>query len=202
MSKGKPASAKRSHRPYRREPRAWLLFAACAIVVICRALAVDQAPPEPELIEEGVHEVRRVVDGDTLLLATGARVRLQGIDTPETVREGFAVQEWGPQASQFTKEFVAQAGMRVRLTFGLERKDRHDRFLAFVWHGERMLNEELLRAGLAYARLDYRYSMVMKRRFEKAQAEARRAGRGVWSTRTGTGPITAKRLNATETDHP
>jgi endonuclease YncB( thermonuclease family) len=45
-----------------------------------------------------------------------------------------------------------------------------------------MLNEELVRAGLAHARLDYRYSGPMKRRLAAAQAEARRAGRGIWSS--------------------
>jgi micrococcal nuclease len=146
-------------------------------------LAVEHPQAGPELLEEGMHEVRRVVDGDTLLLTSGARVRLQGIDTPETVREGFDVEAWGPEASRFAKEFIASADNRVRLTFGLERKDRHDRFLAFVWHGERMLNEELVRAGFAHARLDYRYSGLMKRRLQRAQAEARRAGRGLWSRR-------------------
>ena len=116
---------------------------------------------------------------------SGARVRLQGIDTPETVREGFAVETWGPQASQFTKDFIDRADNRVRLTFSLERKDRHDRFLAFVWDGEVMLNEELVRAGLAHARLDYRYSGSMKSRLARAQDEARRAGRGLWSHCTG-----------------
>ena len=55
----------------------------------------------------------------------------------------------------------------MRLTFSLERKDRHDRFLAFVWNGDVMLNEELVRAGLAQARLDYRYSGTMKRRLRE-----------------------------------
>jgi micrococcal nuclease len=172
---------KRSPRPYRREPRALLLLFVCALVVIWRMLAVEQVPAGPELLEEGIHEVRRVVDGDTLLMTSGARVRLQGIDTPETVREGFAVEVWGAEASRFTQDFIREADNRVRLTFGLERKDRHDRFLAFVWHDERMLNEELVRAGLAHARLDYRYSGLMKRRLERAQDEARRAGRGLWS---------------------
>jgi micrococcal nuclease len=151
------------------------------LVVVWRLLTGDHAPAPPELLAEGIHEVRRVVDGDTLLLASGARVRLQGIDTPETVHEGFAVEAWGPQASQFTKDFVARAGGRVRLTFSLERKDRHDRFLAFVWNEDTMLNEELVLAGLAHARLDYRYSGTMKRRLAKAQDEARQAGRGIWS---------------------
>jgi micrococcal nuclease len=136
----------------------------------------------PEQLAEGIHEVRRAVDGDTLLLVSGARIRLQGVNTPETVKPDSLVEPWGPEASQFTKNFIEKAGHRVRLTFSLERKDRYDRFLAFVWNGDVMLNEELVRAGLAHARRDYRYSEAMKRRFSKAQEEAHRAGRGIWSS--------------------
>ena len=173
---------KRIPRPYWREPRGLALGTLCALVVLWRVIAENTAPAVPEALAEGMHEVRRVVDGDTLLLTSGARVRLQGIDTPETVREGFAVEPWGPEASQFTKDFIRRANQRVRLTFSLERKDRHDRFLAFVWNGEVMLNEELVRAGLAHARLDYRYIGSMKSRLARAQEEARRAGRGMWSS--------------------
>jgi micrococcal nuclease len=194
MSNGISAWLKRAPRPYWRDRRALWTLLACALVIVWRATAVHQLPAEPELLEEGLHTVRRVVDGDTLLLASGARVRLQGIDTPETVREGFAVEAGGPEASRFTKDFIAQADNHVRLTFGLERKDRHDRFLAFVWDGEQMLNEELVRAGLARARLDYRYSGRMKSRLKKAQDEARRAGRGLWSHSRGTGPVTTDRF--------
>jgi micrococcal nuclease len=123
-------------------------------------------------------------------------VRLQGIDSPETVREGFPVEAWGAEASRFTKDFIAQADNHVRLTFGSERKDQHDRFLAFVWHGERLLNEELVRAGLAHARLGYRYSGLMKRRLERAQDEARRAGRGLWSQRPKSGEPRATALSS------
>jgi micrococcal nuclease len=174
----------RPARRYWRDHRAAVVWLPCLLFVLWRFYALDSAPPVPELLEEGIHEVRRVVDGDTLLLTSGARVRLQGIDTPETVAEDRPVETWGPEASQFTKEFVEDAGRQIRLTFSLERKDRHDRFLAFVWNGDAMLNEELVRAGLAHARLDYRYSGPMKRRLAAAQDEARRAGRGIWSTPT------------------
>ena len=139
------------------------------------------APAIPERLEEGVHEVRRAVDGDTLLLTSGARIRLQGVDTPETVKPDHPVEAWGPEASQFTKDFIEKSGHYVRLSFSLERKDRYDRFLAYVWDGDVMLNEELVRSGLGYARRDYRYSDAMKRRFTQAQEEAQRAGRGIWS---------------------
>jgi micrococcal nuclease len=97
------------------------------------------------------------------------------------VKEYSPVETWGPEAGQFTKDFIVRANNRVRLTFGLERKDRYDRFLAFVWNDDILLNEELVRNGLAQARLDYRYSGTMKQRLAKAQDDARRAGRGIWS---------------------
>jgi micrococcal nuclease len=154
-----------------------------------RAWESTDAPTPPGALSEGIHTVRRVVDGDTLLLETGARVRLQGIDTPESVRENFPIEKWGPEASAFTKNFIADANSRVRLTFSLERKDRHDRFLAFVWNGKLMLNEELVRAGLAHARMDYRYAQPMKRRLAAAEREARNAKRGIWSTANGVATI-------------
>jgi micrococcal nuclease len=134
-----------------------------------------------EALDEGVYQVRRAVDGDTLLLVGGARVRLEGVDTPETVKEDTPVEPWGPEASQFTNDFVERAGGRVRLTFPLERRDRYDRFLAFVWNGDELLNEELLRAGLARTKLRYNFNSALKRRFANAQNEAQQEGRGIWS---------------------
>ncbi|MGI9456650.1 MAG: thermonuclease family protein [Aeoliella sp.] len=143
-----------------------------------------RAVPPDEVLVEGDYRVDRVVDGDTLRLASGARVRLQGIDTPETVKRDHPVEPWGPEATTFTQQFVADAGDNVQLTFGKERVDRYGRQLAFVWHEHTLLNEELVRAGLARARLDYRYSGTMKRRLATAQEEAQAAGRGIWSQKS------------------
>jgi micrococcal nuclease len=178
-------NVKRPPRRYWHEHRGAALWLICLLLVAWRAYTA-KVPHSPERLDEGIHQVRRVIDGDTILLASGARVRLQGINTPETVMPNHPVEDWGPEASQFTKAFIKKAGNRVRLTFSLERKDKYDRFLAFVWSGDVMLNEELVRAGLAYARRDYRYSSAMKRRFTKAQDEAQRAGRGIWSNTVAT----------------
>jgi micrococcal nuclease len=172
-------------RRYWHERRSLALLLVCLALLIWRATSTGDRAPPPASLEEGIHRVRRAVDGDTLLLESGARVRLQGIDTPETVLENSPVEPWGPEASAFTKAFIANANQNVRLTFSLERKDRHERFLAFVWHGDMMLNEELVRAGLAHARLDYRYAATMKRRLAAAETEARRAKRGIWSDWAG-----------------
>lgn len=158
----------------------WLL--AIAIFVLLRVAYDLRSRQPPQSIAEGVYEVARVVDGDTLLLSSGVRVRLQGIDTPESVRPDHPVEPWAAEAHEFTREFVSAAGGTVRLSFGAERLDRYGRSLAFVWHKDRLLNDELVRAGLARARLDYRYSGTMKRRLANAEQEARSASRGIWST--------------------
>lgn len=131
----------------------------------------------------GVYGVERVVDGDTLLIDGRRRVRLQGVNAPESVKPDWPVEPFGPQASDFTKRFVTQSGGKLRLEIDGESVDQHGRFLAFAWGGDRLLNEELVRAGLARATLGYDFSPRKKERLRKAQQEAKRAQRGIWSDR-------------------
>ncbi len=152
---------------------------AIAAVAALARLAGRFQKPAPTSLSEGIYRVERVVDGDTLLLANGARVRLIGADTPETVKPNSPVEPWGPEATEFTERFVS--GGEVRLELDRERLDKYGRFLAYVWVEDRMLNEELIRAGLARARTGFSYSEAMKRRFRRAEEEARQARRGIWT---------------------
>lgn len=166
-----------SHR--RTRPLAVVLVLAALVVI--RAVGQLGTTHPPEAMDSGVYEIDRVVDGDTLLLTSGARLRLQGIDTPETKKENHPVEAWGPEAAAYTRAFIRQADHRVRIELGPERKDRYGRFLGFVFHGDRLLNEELVAEGLALATTQYHFSAAMKRRLLKAEGEARNAGRGIWS---------------------
>lgn len=125
------------------------------------------------------YPVVRVVDGDTLLLDRGVRVRLLGVNTPETRHPKKGVEPLGPAASAFTRQFVS--GGRVRLEFDRSRRDGFHRVLAFVHVGEQCLNEELIRAGYSRAETFFPYSERMKKRFLAAQEEAREAERGIWA---------------------
>ena len=136
-------------------------------------------PEPPAALAEGVYEVDRVVDGDTLVLTNHARIRLIGADTPETKKPNHPVEPWGPEATEFTKRFVS--GGRVRLQLDREQQDRYGRFLAYVFVDDQMLNEELIRKGLAKAKTGFPYSQSKKTRFLRAQDEARAAGRAIWS---------------------
>jgi len=150
------------------------------LIVMARLWYAQRQPATPQSLAEDTYDLERVVDGDTLLLANNARVRLLGIDTPETVRPGHPVEPWGPEASAFTKAFVS--GGRVRIALDRERIDRYGRFLAYVWVGEKLLNEELLRAGLARVEPRAQISSSMRRRLEQAQSEAQLAQSGLWSS--------------------
>jgi micrococcal nuclease len=158
----------------------WWVFFLAAFVLVRLAQEYWQ-PDHDHPLAEGTYRVARVIDGDTLLLESGQRLRLQGIDAPETVKPDYPVEPWGPEASAFAHQFVERAKGEVRLVFGIERIDAYGRQLAFVWHGDQMLNAELVRAGLARARLGYRYSGTMKRVLAEAEQEARDARRGIWS---------------------
>ena len=165
-------------------PTALLLIVAG--LLIWNRWREDPEPPPPDALAPGVYRVKRVVDGDTFQLANGARVRMLGVDTPETVKPNTPVEPWGPEASARTKALIE--GRDVRLEFDKERTDRYGRFLAYVWYHddrsgeESLLNEELLREGLGRFG-DYRYSETMKRRFRRAQQEAQDSALGIWSDR-------------------
>jgi micrococcal nuclease len=176
-----------SHRfePRRRWFAVLLLVIAALVTVRIWQLYRQRAP---EKLDAGEYGVARVIDGDTLELANGARVRLIGIDAPETQasrRSDGKDQPLAREARQFAEQAVE--GRDVRLQLDKERIDKYGRFLAYVWYVDRgsgdelMLNEELIRAGLARALLRYSYSERMKRRFRAAEQEAREAGSGIWA---------------------
>ena len=167
----------RRFRPARRRSTAfWLALLA---LIAFRVWQDWRQPPEPARLEEGAYQVARVIDGDTLQLANQQTIRLLAVDTPETVKPEHPVESWGREATQFTRHFVA--GGTMRLQFDRDRVDRFGRLLAYVWVGQQMLNEELLRAGLARFESQYNNSPSIKQRFRRAQQEAKDHARGIWS---------------------
>ncbi len=124
--------------------------------------------------------VVRAVDGDTIEVRLGGRledVRYIGVDTPETVKPGTPVQCFGPQASRFDHHLVEHR--RVRLVFGVERRDVYGRLLAYVYLGERFVNAELVRRGLART-LTIAPNDRFAGHFKRLEMAAARAGRGLW----------------------
>ncbi len=122
-----------------------------------------------------------VIDGDTLTLVDAKRIRLIGVDTPETHKREQPPERWGPEAGAFTRAFVARGGGVVRLQFDDERLDKYGRYLAYVWVDGKLLNEELIRHGLGRFTPGFRFSETFKRRLRAAEREAKSRRAGIWS---------------------
>jgi len=135
--------------------------------------------------------VTRAVDGDTLKLENGERLRLIGLDTPEIHESGKlsrdsrrtkqdirTIKEMGRKSYAFTKQLVE--GRRVRLEFDIEKKDRYNRLLCYVYLKDgTFVNAEIIRQG--YASLmtippNVKYADL----FLSLYKEARDNKRGLW----------------------
>ena len=150
-----------------------------------------------------IRETGKVVgisDGDTIsVLVNGqtVKIRLTGIDTPETVDPRKPVQCFGKEASARLKKLLD--GKTVYLekdTIG-DSIDRYGRWLRYVYLGDQNINLTMIQEGYAYAYITYPFSK--KDSFVKAQEEARIAGRGLWATGAcdaKASPSVAKRTQA------
>jgi micrococcal nuclease len=122
----------------------------------------------------------RVVDGDTIILNNGERVRLIGIDTPETKHPRKPVEYFGKEASAFTKKMVE--GKEVRLEYDWQQRDKYDRLLAYVYLMDgTFLNAEIIKQGYGhvYTKSPFKY-LEQFRQYEK---EARENKRGLWANK-------------------
>ena len=125
-----------------------------------------------------------VSDGDTFTVSIGdarEKVRLIGIDTPETKHPTKGVQCWGPEASDFTTRTLT-VGTRVRLVRDVEARDKYGRLLAYVYLADSnvFFNLELVRLGFARP-YPFEPNTTHKADFAAAAWDAQQARRGLWA---------------------
>ena len=154
---------------------------AAVTVAVLALLALAPAAIAAQVVE-------RVVDGDTIVVRGVGRVRLIGVDTPETVDPRRPVERFGKEASAFTKRLLE--GRRVRLEYDQDRTDRYGRTLAYVYLPDgTFANAEIIRRGYGHActRFPFRH----RDRFRRIEREASAAGVGLWGAAPGGQPAPA-----------
>ncbi len=123
----------------------------------------------------------RVVDGDTIEVQGGERVRYLGVDTPETVHPEKPVQCYGPEASERNRELVE--GKTVRLVSDGQDRDAYGRLLRYVFADGVFVNGELVWEGYAFAR-SYGDDVMLYQTLVQLERSARENGRGLWGVCT------------------
>jgi len=140
------------------------------------AVSLQSSPAANDSSGFGTATVTRVIDGDTVELESGERVRYLGLDTPEMrpTPECGAV-----EATEFNRQLVE--GRSVELLPGPEDRDQFGRLLRYVFSDGTFINAELIRAGMGHPQ-----SFLPEERFRQLLTQmandARLAGRGLWST--------------------
>lgn len=140
--------------------------------------SLDVKPSNNEAKRQKV-KVVKVVDGDTIEIEGGMKIRYIGIDTPETVKPNTPVQCFGKDASNKNKELVD--GKEIEIEKDVSETDRYGRLLRYVYVGEVFVNQYLVSEGFAYASTyppDIKYQEV----FKEAQKAAQEAKRGLWGS--------------------
>lgn len=173
--------------------KAWI-FGVILVAILCvGAILLDHwISPEvfskifdrshPQTKEEANIRVQRVIDGDTIELENGQKVRYIGINTPETVDPRRKVECFGKEASAFNHNLVE--GKFVRLVKDISETDKYGRLLRFVYLEDgTLVNEVLVREGYAYASV-YPPDISKKDLFSEAESAARIEKQGLWSPDT------------------
>lgn len=133
------------------------------------------------------YTVSKVIDGDTLELQLGdkiEKVRLIGVNTPETVDPRRKVECFGREASDYAKKILT--GQKVSLEFdpSQDQRDKYSRLLAYLYLEDGSLfNLDLIKAGYAYE-YTYKKPYLYQSQFQSAEDQAQSKQLGLWSVQT------------------
>lgn len=135
--------------------------------------------------------VTRVIDGDTIEVnidGASYKVRYMGIDTPELDDKRAEYCALAQEATRYNRQLVE--GKRVRLEQDVSETDQYGRLLRYVYVDDLLVNAELVRQGLAWAKV-YEPDTKYQNYLEELEEEARQASRGIWAlTPPATTPTT------------
>lgn len=126
----------------------------------------------------GTIRVKRVIDGDTIELENGDKVRYIGIDTPESVKPDTPVQCFAKEAAARNRELVE--GKEVRLERNVSDRDRYGRLLRYVYVDDVLINARLVEEGYARS-VSFPPDIGKQDLFRSLEREAREAKRGLWA---------------------
>jgi micrococcal nuclease len=146
-----------------------------AVLVILYAAAAHAAP-----MRTVTATITKITDGDTVQAVTPEgtklKVRLYGIDAPETPKGKIPGGPFGNASRDYLASLINQRSVRVEI----RDINRYRRMVAILWLAERNVNQEMISAGMAEAYVEY-LKKPYRATFLQAEQEAKAQGKGIWS---------------------
>jgi micrococcal nuclease len=171
---------KKSGRSSRSASPATIAIIIFAVLAMLRILVFrPELPTAQETSRERVW-VEYVIDGDTIVLTGGTKVRLLGIDAPEAGFGGSTPEFYSEQSTTWLRKRIEET--HVSLRADSRKRDRYDRVLAWVYDesGE-LINAEMLREGQAKLMDEFGLPLDLEELLRTAESEARLLKRGLWA---------------------
>jgi len=151
-----------------------LLLMLTALVILCTA------DTQAKTLRTVTATITKITDGDTVQAVTPEgtklKVRLYGIDAPETSKGKIPGEPFGNDSRNYLASLVNQKSVRVEI----RDIDRYRRMVAILWLAERNVNQEMIAAGMAEAYLEY-LKQPYRTPFLQAEQTAKAQGKGIWS---------------------
>lgn len=152
-------------------------------IAVCVLFLAALSPLSADDSVEG--KVTRIIDGDSILVTDAKsveyEVQLEGIDAPELK------QDFGKESTEGLTKLLK--GKTVRLTW--KSTDNFDRLLAQVYDGEKHINMEMIKSGMAWHFKRYNKDETLS----KAETEAKEAKKGLWATESPVAPWDYRKEN-------
>lgn len=135
--------------------------------------------------ESTTTKVVEITDGDTIKIEGDEKVRLVGIDTPETKDPRKTVECFGQEASDYLKSLIDQKEVELKKDNTSDDRDKYDRLIRYVYLNDEDINAKMIEDGYAYAYTEF--SFDKSEEYTNIENEARENNRGLWSEDTCNG---------------
>jgi micrococcal nuclease len=146
----------------------------------------------------GTYKVIAYADGDTITVDMNGvheRIRLVGVDTPETKKPDAPAQCYANEAAKFTSDSLTGASVRLEADAKTDNRDRYSRLLRYVYLKDNtLLNKKLIEEGYGFAYVQFPFTK--KAEFVTAQETAKIYKKGLWAICTVTDNNGRLRTNA------
>ena len=174
---------------YERRQRLFSVIIILVIVVVFIGIGTTLTKKPKALtaiqkVQPGLYRVTTFYDGDTIAVDMNGeeeKIRMIGVDTPETKDPRKPVECYGHMASDFTKNLIGSDRVRLEADSQSTNRDRYNRLLRYVYLPDgRMVEKELITGGYGFAYIGFPFDK--KDEFVTYQKQAQDTGKGLWGS--------------------